>query len=117
MGLEKTEFLWNADDNERPRSFLGLLKLYSDKKATSLKQIALFACPVHVVLLNLNAKQRRYLVDHGHTLFGFFPIQSEEMEIRGEKAGPRKAVPRYGFTSLEAVPPETAKLHIFSSSS
>lgn len=49
MGPKIAEVLWNVGDSEVPKSFLGLLKMYSDKTATSLKFNALAAYLVHAV--------------------------------------------------------------------
>lgn len=65
MGSKSGDVLWSANDNGLPKSFLGLIQIYSDKVATSLKCNALVSYPVHAVCLNFTAKRRRYLIDHG----------------------------------------------------
>lgn len=82
MGSRKTDALWNVDDSGISKSILGLIQVYSDKTATSLKYRALVAYPIYVVWLNLNVKQRRCLADHGYTLLGFLSVGKGEMEIQ-----------------------------------
>lgn len=49
-------------------SFVGMVEVYSNNTATTLKGNAIVAYPVHFVLLTFTKEFRRYLVDHGHTL-------------------------------------------------
>lgn len=72
----KDEVLRKVDDDEVPKSFLGLRQIYSDMTAACFKYNVVLAYPVHLVWLSLNAKQKRYLSAHGHTLLGFLPIGS-----------------------------------------
>lgn len=78
MGSKRGEFLLEVDDTDILRILLGLVQIFSDKTATSLKCSALAAYPVHVVCLNLTAKQRRYSTGHGHTVLSFLPAWSRE---------------------------------------
>lgn len=97
MGSKKSEVLWNFEKSGIPKSHLGLIQIHSDKTATSPIFNALFAYLVHTVRLNLNAKQRRYLTDHEHTLLSLLPVWSEDMEIEGGDAELEKNVLRYAF--------------------
>lgn len=83
--------------------FLGLLQICSEKMTTSLDCNALVAHSVDVLRLNFNAKQRKYLIDHGHNLLGFLSVGGKEMEIEGGHAELDKDISRYGFTSWEVV--------------
>lgn len=65
---------WNDSDKNFPRSFVGLVQLYSDKTATTLKANALVAYPIHAVLLNFSLTHRRFLIDNGYTIVGFLPV-------------------------------------------
>lgn len=65
MGSGRSDVLWNHDDSDLPRSFLGLIQIYSGQTATSLKCNELVACLVHVMWLNFTAKRRRCLIEHG----------------------------------------------------
>lgn len=108
-------FLLNTDDNEIPKSFLGLMQIYPNKTAAFVKPNALVAYLVIVACFNLNAQQGRYLIDYGHILLGFLPVKSEEMKIEAEDARLEKDVFRHGFRSLELGPLETIMRHTSSS--
>lgn len=90
MGLKKDEALWTVDEDELPKSFLGLVRIHLIKTAFSVKCDALVAYPVHVVWLNLIAKRRKYLVDHGHTSPGFLRTGSGRIEIDERDDGLQK---------------------------
>ena len=55
-------------------SFVGFVQIYSDKSAMTLKSNAMVVYPVHAVFLNTTAECRRRLIDGGHTLVGFLPV-------------------------------------------
>lgn len=76
-GSNQADILWIVDDNEVSKSFLWLIQVYSDKNATFLKCNALVAYPAHVLWLNLNARQRRYVTEQGHVLLGILSAGSE----------------------------------------
>lgn len=57
------------------------------------------------------AKCRRYLFEHGHTLLGFLPAGSADVETEDKEGGADLDVSRYGFFSLEDVPLETLISH------
>lgn len=61
----RSVILWNANNNDLPRSFVGLIELDLDKAATTLRCTALVAHPVTLGWLNLTAKRRGYLIHHG----------------------------------------------------
>lgn len=69
---------WNEDFGNDESSFVGMLQLYSDKTATTLKASATVAYPVHLVLLNFTAEYRRHLIDHGYTIVGLLPVSASE---------------------------------------
>lgn len=73
MRSKKAEDLRNVDDSEIPKSLLGLIQIYSDNRAASLKCSASVEYPFHVVRLNLNAKQGMNLVDYRHSFLEFHP--------------------------------------------
>lgn len=72
VGSKPSESLRNANDNGLPRSFLRLIQNYMNKTTTSLNCRALVAYAVHILWLSFTAKKRRYLINHGNTLVGFF---------------------------------------------
>lgn len=69
-----------------------------------------------MVWWSFNAKQSRYLADHGHFFLGFLPVGSREIETEGEDAGLGKDIFQYGPTSLEMVSLESVVWHIHSPS-
>lgn len=117
MGSKKGEVLSSVDGSEIPESFLVQIQVCSDKTTTLLKSNALIAHTVHMVWLNSNAKQTRYLNDHGDTFLGILPVDKGEVEREGGDAGLEKDVFRYGFTSSKFVLLGAVKSHTFSSSS
>lgn len=68
---------WTDLDDPKPTSFVGLVQIYSDKTATTLKANALIAYPIHAVLLNCSLRHRRYLIDNGYTLVVFLPVGTD----------------------------------------
>lgn len=61
---EGTSF-WDERKNGCSRSFVGLAKIYIEKKATNLKDKELIDDDVHAVLLNFTLSQWWYLVENG----------------------------------------------------
>lgn len=59
-------------------SFMGLVKLYSDKNSMTLKSKALILNPVHAVLLNFPPRWCSWLIKIGHTLIGFLRVGNVE---------------------------------------
>lgn len=74
MASTDAKKFWNDNESEGPRSTVGLLQLYSDKIATTMKRGAFVMYPVHVVLLNFTAEFRRHLIDSDRTLLGFLHL-------------------------------------------
>lgn len=64
MGSKRSKVLRILKGNELPRSFLDLMKIYSDKMAIFLKWNALVAYPIHVMWLIFPAVRSRCLVNH-----------------------------------------------------
>lgn len=69
---------WNDIDKSSPRLFAGLPKLYRDVTENTWNSNALVAYPVHSVLLNFAASQRRYLIDNSFNVVGFFPVGTSD---------------------------------------
>lgn len=63
--------MWNMSGNMfwsegiYRKSSLGIVQIFSDKTAMTLKSIALAAYPVHAVLLNSSALYRKCSVENG----------------------------------------------------
>lgn len=62
------------------KSSLGVIPVYSYRRAKCLKFNALVAHPVHVVWLDFTAKPKRYSAGHGYTLLRFCPVRNAEDE-------------------------------------
>lgn len=115
MNSKKAGVLWSFRDDEMPNSLSGLVQMYSDETATSPKRHAALAYPLHLLYLNLNAKQRKYLRDHGETLLGFFLAGSGEMQIERGNGRLQKSLSRSDFTASEAALLQTDESHTSSS--
>lgn len=50
-------------------------RIFSDKKAISLKSTALVACPAHAVLMNFIYSFRRCLIGNGRTVARYLPAK------------------------------------------
>lgn len=70
-----------------------------------------------MVWLNLNAKQRRYVIDNTCTFLGFLPVGGEDMDVKEGDGEMEKEVPTYGFKSLDVMPLETVVSRTSSASS
>lgn len=64
MRSKCSKILWNDDNNNLRRFFLGLIRAYLDEKDTSSKCNTLAAHPACGVWLSFVAERRRYLADH-----------------------------------------------------
>lgn len=73
MASRSSEVWWKSKTKHLPRSFAELIRIYSEKMATSLKSNAIVAYPVLVVRLDSTERRRRHLVDHRYTLLGSLP--------------------------------------------
>lgn len=88
MGSPGSSVFWtNENDSSASFFFVGVLQLYSDKTATTLKANTIVAYHVHVVLLNFVEKFYLYLFDHGYTLVGLLPISTCNTMPDHEDAG------------------------------
>lgn len=56
---------------------VGMLQVFSEKTATSLKDEAMLAYPVYVELLNMLASFRRFHNGHGYAIVGFLQVINE----------------------------------------
>lgn len=74
MGSANSKIQWNQSRDSMPKSFIGMLQIYTDKTATTLKSQSLVGYPIHVTFLNVSVQLRRFLIDHGYTLVGFLPV-------------------------------------------
>lgn len=66
---------------DKNNNFVGIVQLYSDQTATTLKATDIVAYPVHTVLLNFTTKFHHYLTDNRHALVSLLPVST--LEISG----------------------------------
>lgn len=71
----KRRVVWNEAHAIGPKSFVGYLKVFSDKTATKLKSNDLVSCPVHIVLMKCSAKYRRWLTENAHIVVGSLQVR------------------------------------------
>lgn len=71
----KTKAVWDFGNSEASESFQRLLQVNSGKTVAAFRCNSPFAYFVHVVWLSSNAKQRRYLTEHGRTMLGVHPAR------------------------------------------
>lgn len=69
---------WNGGVKDDPTSFVGIIQLYHDITAKTLKSNAIVAHPVHIMLLNFTNELCRFFIDHGNTLVGLRPFSTFE---------------------------------------
>lgn len=58
----------NQSRESSPKFFVGSLKIYTDKLATTCKSKSFGGYPIHVNILNVSVQSRPFLIDHGHNL-------------------------------------------------
>ena len=80
MSSEEASIEWNQSRSTTPNSFIGMLQIYTDKTATTLKSQSLVGYPIHVTFLNVTIQFRRFLIDHGYTLVGFLPVGFQDAQ-------------------------------------
>ena len=75
MESQYHDIFWNEESPYTAKSCVGFLQIYTDKTVTTLKANALVAYPIHIVFANATVKFRRFLIDNGHTIVGFLPVE------------------------------------------
>lgn len=65
----------NDDITTFPKSFVGLILIFSGRTALSLKLSDLVACPVHAMLLSFSGASKRWLIQSEQTLVTFDPAE------------------------------------------
>lgn len=73
---------WNNETEQLPKMFGKLIQSFCGKTASLLKINALFLHLAPAVWLNLMERTRRYIVDHGYTLFGLLPVGVAVLEVQ-----------------------------------
>ena len=77
MGAPDANSVWYDDD--RLKSFIGFLQVFTDKTVTTLKVGGIAAHVVHVTFLNFTKAFRRKLIHSGKTMVGFLPTRTTEV--------------------------------------
>lgn len=70
------QLYWNGDRTAFPKSLAGLVQMFSDKAASSLKGSTLVASQVYVVLHNFGDAYKRWLIQSALTFVAFLPLES-----------------------------------------
>lgn len=73
--LSVDSVLVESESDKKPR-FAGMVQVYTDKTATTVKAFATVTYPVRVTLLNFTNELRRYLSDNGHTFAGLLLVST-----------------------------------------
>jgi len=77
---------WNERPSDMlPQSFVGLLQMYSDKSASSLKAHSIASHPAHLALMNIGTKTRERLILGGFTIAAFLPCDMVSTHIDREQ--------------------------------
>lgn len=71
---------WHNDKGAGISCVVGMVQVYKNKTATSLKTIAIVTYPVHNVPFNCSRKWRWYVFDLGHTSVGVRPVSTAKQE-------------------------------------
>lgn len=71
---------WNEHLPELTRSFVGSVRILSDKKVTSFKSFVLVTSLVHMLLFNLRKEYVKSPVQSRHSLMEFSPAETEQVK-------------------------------------
>lgn len=90
---------WNSVANHLLRSCAGLVPIYSEKPAISLKFNALVADPVEVMCLNFTESKKIYPIDPGFTFIDFSQVGIAQLGVKDEALEAQESVFLYEPTS------------------
>lgn len=79
IGSARRDVGCTSESGDSPRSFAGLIQIYSDKTAKSSKVSVLVGYPVHVVQLKLTEERTTCRNDYGHVLLGILSVGAAEL--------------------------------------
>lgn len=60
-------------------SFVGMVQIYSNRTAQTLKANAIVTCQVHIVFFNFSKRYYRFLTNYRHALFVVLPVSTFEV--------------------------------------
>ena len=76
LGSNPSEFWHDRTTNDH--HLTGIIQIYSDKSATSLKSSAVNSYPVHITLLNFDDSFCTRKIVEGKTILGYLPVEMKE---------------------------------------
>lgn len=96
------EVFCNEGCEERACSCVGFI-LFSSKPETLLKGAALVAYLLHVVLLNVFVSHRRWIIENGHMLAGFWCLSRKKRQRDDEESDVRWDTSRHWFSAAKSI--------------
>lgn len=74
--------IWNKSESSASftPSFVGYVRLFSDKTATNLTSSAFVAYPIKAVLLNVSPEKSEWLIYNGYKIVGFLPVSTSNFK-------------------------------------
>lgn len=76
IGFPSTDSVWVNRESDEKSCFVGMVQVYTDKFATTLKANATVVYPVRVTLLSYTSEFCCYLAEHGHTFAKLQPVSA-----------------------------------------
>lgn len=91
---------WKEISPDLPTSFASCVQIFSNEAVPSLKGCKLVAYQLHVTLLNFRKENKNRMIQGGHSLVLFSPLEAENSEgvIEADIRGPRELVLGYSTT-------------------
>lgn len=81
--MDKTIF-WQKHVVDGLPSFVGMVRVRTNKMASTFNSNATVAYPAHLVLLSIFKKPRRFFIDYGHTLIALLLVDTLETRTDGK---------------------------------
>lgn len=75
MSVVNKEMVWNEYDTVDGKSFVGYMRMFSDKSASSSMSTALVAYNMQIVVMNFTYSIRWYLLANGHTIVEYLSVK------------------------------------------
>jgi len=75
---------WHEPDVDGEQSVVAFLQLYSDKSKTTLKMSGLTFYPFHVNIMNFTEPMQNMMINHGHTILAFLPVEFMTLSCGGD---------------------------------
>lgn len=98
MCSKKNNVVWHEHREEREKSFVGFVQIFTYETIMMLKSSELVVYPVHSVLQSFSNGLRESLIWNGLTLTGFLSVCcSGSSKGEGQKEGRTDRISVYGF--------------------